>query len=123
MSVASPTEDLVPFHPVAVIAFTSDIFLSDWLPEARPSCSRFKLGFSGEQIIAATDAFIDPSLVIIPIFAGEARSVPFFRVTSYCSRVSCCFHSASVLTTFSLIKNRSEERRVGKECRSRWSRY
>src|ERR1041384_7031693 len=71
MSVASPTEDLVPFHPVAVIAFTSDIFLSDWLPEARPSCYRFILGFRGEQIIAATEPVIYPSLVIIPILTGE----------------------------------------------------
>jgi hypothetical protein len=31
---------------------------------------------------------------------SNGRSVPFRRVISYCSGVSCAFHSASVLTTF-----------------------
>ena len=34
------------------------------------------------------------------------------------------FHNSQVMATFShLTENRSEERRVGKECRSRWSPY
>jgi hypothetical protein len=33
----------------------------------------------------------------------KARSVPFFRMISYCSGVSSVFHSASVLFTFVVI--------------------
>ena len=55
--------------------------------------------------------------------ATDARAVPIYQTTSY------VFHnSAHAAARFGLqdpgnIYGRSEERRVGKECRSRWSPY
>src|SRR6185436_12798371 len=45
--------------------------------------------------------YIPASLVAwyLPV---KARSVPCLRVTSYCVCESCCLHSASDLTTFSM---------------------
>ena len=52
------------------------------------------------------------------IFVGVLFSMTFFLVMY--------FLDIQILPTSSLasdIRNRSEERRVGKECRSRWSPY
>jgi hypothetical protein len=45
---------------------------------------------------ATAHAAIGARLMIVPMFAGEAGSVPFLRVTAYCSGVICLRHSSSV---------------------------
>src|SRR5207253_9175201 len=52
--------------------------------------------------------------------AVQTRDV---RWTDGVERTSLGPEVAGVITTFSLVPARSEERRVGKECRSRWSPY
>src|SRR2546430_8675840 len=51
--------------------------------------------------------------------AGAAR--PIKRVSGVLVAMSACL--APALTTAATHQERSEERRVGKECRSRWSPY
>ena len=73
---------------------------------------------SGVQLTSSPDATGETRFVLI---AGEPLDQPVVQ------------HGPFVLTSreevmqafedFSMHKNRSEERRVGKECRSRWSPY
>src|SRR5690242_5489528 len=56
---------------------------------------------------------------------GSAVSYRFFRIGRFLqppvNLVGCSLRSCCVLHCF--FRGRSEERRVGKECRSRWSPY
>ena len=54
---------------------------------------------------------------------GVGRSVEFRGLTSQYLFLFAAGMLASLLLTMVLYMARSEERRVGKECRSRWSPY
>ena len=71
MRVASLAQHFVSIHAEAVVAFGSDVLFRDRSGKAGPTGSRFELGVGTEQIIAATDAFIDSFFVVVPILAGE----------------------------------------------------
>src|SRR2546422_11195459 len=59
---------------------------------------------------------------------GESRA-PFVRTVAYLKQHPAALHHLLVIFSYSrflsetLVQQRSEERRVGKECRSRWSPY
>src|SRR5260370_28413106 len=56
-------------------------------------------------------------------FQTNSRGASKTLVTTIRSASLTLFFAISELHLFHLIYNRSEERRVGKECRSRWSPY
>src|SRR5438128_10717277 len=61
-----------------------------------------------------------------PIIFIEARiNLSRFVVTGCAAKTSATvtFPSLNLISLFAFCFNRSEERRVGKECRSRWSPY
>ena len=72
---------------------------------------------------ACTESKRNNSSSSIPRFSEEIESVPM-RTASDSTTVSTSFNRllTNVLPELT-ISNRSEERRVGKECRSRWSPY
>ena len=49
--------------------------------------------------------------------------MPFHHFTGFTAKRSRQMHQKVIDTYRKVIKHRSEERRVGKECRSRWSPY
>src|SRR3712207_8062918 len=67
----------------------------------------------------------------LPIFCVRTRVIVFPRRRSFCSRLSTQQSCPRLTRPFShqattrggVLTKRSEERRVGKECRSRWSPY
>src|SRR5579859_726437 len=59
---------------------------------------------------------IVPSVGIAPPLTGVA-------VTTAADDVACASNSMVPIATIVMVEARSEERRVGKECRSRWSPY
>src|SRR5438034_5938217 len=61
----------------------------------------------------------------LPIYFDESNSDSYREwMTQYMSATRCTVCYGQRLRPESLaVKLRSEERRVGKECRSRWSRY
>src|SRR5439155_9001501 len=56
---------------------------------------------------------------------GGSTATGWLRVCSVASPVSCAAArlKSSIWPVASMATTRSEERRVGKECRSRWARY
>ena len=60
--------------------------------------------------------------------SGAGMSAPFYRIVggspffSVCAAHFCSLSNISC-NSLSYVSSRSEERRVGKECRSRWSPY
>ena len=75
-------------------------FFCDRSPEAWPTGTRFKFCIGAEERVTTADAAIETVVMEVEVFAGKYFSVPSLRVTSNCSGVNCCFHSASVLCTF-----------------------
>ena len=57
------------------------------------------------------------------VWVQSARVGPTFCVTDCTANISGVLSDFSSTTTFFKDFARSEERRVGKECRSRWSPY
>src|ERR1043165_2094264 len=94
------------------------VLFGNWLIEAGPARTRLKLCVGVEQRRAAANAAIDTLLMVVPVFAGESPLRAFFARHVVSPR-------RKLLPPFvlGLHQLRSEERRVGKECRSRWSPY
>src|SRR5260221_12257306 len=72
-----------------------------------------------EALIEALDHETPPEIVVLDINMGAMsgiEAIPHIKSIAHSTRVF-------VMTTFYDGVNRSEERRVGKECRSRWSPY
>ena len=67
------------------------------LGETRPSRAGFKFGVAGEERIAAAGATVRAVVLGIEVRPLNGRSVPCLRSTEYCSGVSRCRHSSSVV--------------------------
>src|SRR5688572_5617685 len=82
-------------------------------PANHNSCRRNPMGLKGSSEAS------NFSQATLAVHAGElAADQPFGAV------VSPVFHSVPfAFSSFDEMRRRSEERRVGKECRSRWSAY
>ena len=65
--------------------------------------------------------YLDESLAHIRAGKADVRLLDGIRVDSYGSMVP--INNVAAVTTPDARSIRSEERRVGKECRSRWSPY
>ena len=74
-------------------------------------------------IMVATTQVVIPFTLLL--FAeGPKKSRPPYGKSCNMRRNSCRWHSfSSFIIQFKYFAERSEERRVGKECRSRWSPY
>ena len=74
------------------------------LDETRPARPRIKLRLRIEQRRPAAHAVIHPRLFRVPVFPGKrALRARLPRHVILLVGVSCCFHSASVLTNFSAV--------------------
>ena len=57
-------------------------------------------------------------------FSDAVGHTPLIRLNSFSDATGCeILGKAEFLNPGGSVKDRSEERRVGKECRSRWSPY
>ena len=69
--------------------------------------------------------YVEVSQDRINLFADATLDHQWIHVDTERAKVESPYHSTIVhgYLTLSLLPHRSEERRVGKECRSRWSPY
>ena len=72
-----------------------------------------------ESLVFLNCVFSALDAVVLAITGSDTIGLPFCAVSAFA--VACCLWSA--LNACRGFKSRSEERRVGKECRSRWSPY
>ena len=101
----------------AVARYTEFVTRSPWgnLMQDR-GWAHVKKGWVGEQVYLEQNGEITAAMSIIfaPAVAG--------RTLAYAPRGPVC-DPYDTETIAALMRERSEERRVGKECRSRWSPY
>ena len=71
---------------------------------------------SNQRMVELVNALLNVSSLELGTFAIEPKATDIIKLTK-----SVIFYSAKMKISFFL--QRSEERRVGKECRSRWSPY
>src|SRR3712207_8828938 len=83
------------------------------------------IGVTGVQtcalpISAGSLTSLLPSFPVpLPVFSGEGWACPIQRHDHHCPPTDGCTQGQETV----IGSSRSEERRVGKECRSRWSPY
>ena len=58
-------------HEEAAICLRLDVLLIYWRPKTRPSRARIELGIWAKQVVAATDALVNPLLMIVPVKSRE----------------------------------------------------
>ena len=61
--------------------------------------------------------------ILKKVIWGGSDICPFKGITPVENGVGESWELSHVEGNYSIVDNRSEERRVGKECRSRWSPY
>ena len=90
------------------------------LPEILLITAGLSLGF----FIASGLVALVIGLGIVTRYAGITKTAESLRFYECCCMAGALFGDLFSLGTFSFsLPSRSEERRVGKECRSRWSPY
>ena len=106
--------------PSLTAADTTDTQMGRWVE------SRVDLG--GEQLISYPTQLADGTIVLYTGKVGEDSIEDYTRRTSTdgtnWTSEPAAFDVGDAMVTWILVApDRSEERRVGKECRSRWSPY
>src|ERR1035441_2106315 len=76
---------------------------------------------SGTKVIYEAAFVFDEVLVIADIIVWDGKQWNIYEVKSSTSISDTYYQDAAI--QYYVISNRSEERRVGKECRSRWTPY
>ena len=98
MTTAAAAHDLGALHAELTVGLRLDRFRHQRLGEARPAGARLELRVRVEQLGATTRAAVDAVVVTVPVLPENARSVPAFRSTSYCSGPNSAFHSSGVFS-------------------------
>ena len=96
MGAATAAHDLVADHVEAAIGLCLDVLIVVRPGEAGPARPRVVLARGVEQRRPAADALVRSLGLVVPVAPGEGASVPFSRVTWYCSGVSFLRYSASL---------------------------
>ena len=99
------------------------------------SCNTIRILFlvKGQRFVAACIGFVEVMIymMVLCFILGGGKRLSVWELLFYCGGFATGNYMESCLkkrliNTFILIEailTRSEERRVGKECRSRWSPY
>src|SRR6266480_4837321 len=96
-----------------------ETLMLDWLARALALPGKFLSTTSGGGVIQDTAS----SAILCALLTARERATNFKSNRSGVQRKLCAYTSTQAHSATEKAIGRSEERRVGKECRSRWSPY
>src|SRR3712207_9306001 len=91
-----------------------------------PYTTLFRSGYDGPYVDPRLHAMTPRSFLLTPKLADYVRASseqPDDVAADLLAETAAMADRGEVPATFQIAPERSEERRVGKECRSRWSSY